>query len=112
MSKPVHLRRQADQDIKQIVEYYRSQANDAVAARFIDALETAVARLGANPSSGSPRLSYELDIADLRALPIKRFPHIAFYIERPDHIDLWRVLHSNSDIPTWLSEPGETPEQA
>jgi toxin ParE1/3/4 len=28
-----------------------------------------------------------------------------FYVERPDHIDVWRVLHDTRDIPAWMQEP-------
>jgi toxin ParE1/3/4 len=29
-----------------------------------------------------------------------------FYIERDDHIDIWRVLHGHRDIPSRMREPG------
>ena len=28
-----------------------------------------------------------------------------FYVERDDHIDVWRVLHAQRDIPAWMQEP-------
>jgi toxin ParE1/3/4 len=28
-----------------------------------------------------------------------------FYVERHDHIDVWRVLHGQRDIPAWMQEP-------
>jgi toxin ParE1/3/4 len=28
-----------------------------------------------------------------------------FYVERPDHMDVWRVLHGQRDIPAWMQEP-------
>jgi toxin ParE1/3/4 len=34
-----------------------------------------------------------------------------FYREQPDHIDVWRVLHAQRDIPAWMQEP-ETPPAA
>jgi len=30
---------------------------------------------------------------------------MVFYVERADHTNLWRVLHSRRDIPTWMIEP-------
>jgi len=27
-----------------------------------------------------------------------------FYVEQPDHIDVWRVLHGQRDIPTWMQQ--------
>jgi hypothetical protein len=31
-----------------------------------------------------------------------RYPYLVFYVERSDHIDIWRVLHGQRDIPAWL----------
>lgn len=30
------------------------------------------------------------------------FPPSDFYVEREDHVDVWRVLHGQRDIPAWL----------
>lgn len=30
---------------------------------------------------------------------------LVFYIEHPDHIDVWRVLHGQRDILAWMQEP-------
>ena len=56
-----------------------------------------------HPASGSPRYAHELDLPDLRFWPLKRYPCLVFYVERRDHIDVWRVLHGQRDIPAWLS---------
>jgi plasmid stabilization system protein ParE len=31
-----------------------------------------------------------------------------FYVERSDHIDVWRVLHGMLDIPSWMQDPDLT----
>jgi toxin ParE1/3/4 len=31
-----------------------------------------------------------------------RFPYLVFYLERADCIDVWRVLHAQRDIPSWM----------
>jgi len=33
---------------------------------------------------------------------LTRFPHLVFYFERDDYIDVWRVLHGRRDIPAWM----------
>ena len=33
---------------------------------------------------------------------LKGYPYLVFYIERDSHIDVWRVLHAQQDIPAWL----------
>ena len=35
---------------------------------------------------------------------IKRYPYLVFYIEQNDHIDVWRVLNSHSDIPELMRD--------
>lgn len=32
------------------------------------------------------------------------YPYLVFYIKHPDHIDVWRVLHGQRDIPEWMKE--------
>jgi toxin ParE1/3/4 len=46
-----------------------------------------------------------LNLPGLRSWPLTRFPHLVFYVERPEHIDVWRVLHGRRDIPVWMQEP-------
>jgi hypothetical protein len=40
-----------------------------------------------------------------RAWPLTRYRHLVFYVERPDHVDVWRVLHGQRDIPAWMQDP-------
>jgi toxin ParE1/3/4 len=57
---------------------------------------------------GSPRYAYELNLPDLRSRPLTRYPHQVFSIEQEGHIDVWRVLHSQRDIPAWMLQPDES----
>ena len=41
----------------------------------------------------------------LRFSPSKKYPHLAFYLERSDHIDVWRVLHSKLQHPLVDARP-------
>jgi toxin ParE1/3/4 len=41
----------------------------------------------------------------LRNWAVKGFPYLVFYIERDDHIEVWRVLHGRRDIPSRMREP-------
>jgi toxin ParE1/3/4 len=102
--KPVIPRMLATQDAETIVDNYRSENASAAALGFIDALEQAYRHIGRNPATGSPRYAHELDVPGLRGWPLKRYPYIVFYVERADHIDVWRVLHGTRDIPAWLRE--------
>jgi toxin ParE1/3/4 len=43
-------------------------------------------------------------LAGLHVWPLSRYPYLVFYVERADHIDVWRVLHGHRDIPSWMQE--------
>ena len=102
MTRPVRVRSLAVDDIDTSIDYYLREAGDDAAGRFIDSVERALSRISRNPSVGSLRFAFELQIPDLRCIPLARFPHLVFYMEAADHIDVWRVLHTRRDIPTTL----------
>ena len=107
MAKPVRLRRLAADDIDAALLHYLAEAGDDVAGRFIDAVERALTYVGRHPHSGSLRLSYDLDIPELRTWPLDRFPYLVFYVAKHSQIDVWRVLHTRRDIPTALADRSE-----
>ena len=41
----------------------------------------------------------------LRASPLRRYPYLVFDVEPEDHLEVWRVLHAQRDIPAWMQEP-------
>jgi len=104
-AKVVIPREQANRDVDEAVSYYLGEAGEAVALGFIDALEQAYGHIGRHPAAGSPRYAHELDLPGLRAWPLTRYPHMVFYVEHPDYLDVWRVLHGQRDIPAWMQEP-------
>ena len=102
-SKPVVPTRQAQQDLETGIDYYLFDGgSEAAALGFITAVEGAFQRLGKNPAMGSPRYAYELDLPGLRSWPLKRYPHLVFYVERDDYVEIWRVINGVRDIPVWL----------
>ena len=104
-AKSVIPREQANRDVNEVIAYHLSEAGDAVAMGFVDALEKAYGHIGRHPATGSPHYAHELNLPGLRVWPMTRYPHLVFYVERPDHIDVWRVLHGQRDIPAWMQEP-------
>jgi toxin ParE1/3/4 len=101
-AKPVVPRELAKQDVDEALDYYLSEGAAQTALGFIDALERAYAHIARYPATGSSRHAHELELPGLRSWPLKRYPHIVFYVERDDSIDVWRVLHGVRDIPAWL----------
>jgi len=103
-AKPVVPREQANRDIDDAIACHLGENAEQAALGFIAALEQAYARIGRHPASGSPRYAHELNLPGLRFWPLARYPHLVYYIERPQHIDAWRVLHGQRDIPAWMLE--------
>lgn len=108
-SRPVIPRELAVQDAEQAIDYYLGEAGPDVAFGFIDALEAAYRLIRENPGGGSPRWGDEVNLPGLRSRRLKHFPYLVFFMERADHIDVWRILHAERDIPTWL-QSGEDEE--
>ena len=104
-AKPVVQRELANRDIDNAITYYLSEGAGQQALDFIDALAHAYAHISRHPATGSPRYAHELNLPGLRFWPLTRYPHLVFYVERPAHIDVWRVRHCQRDIPPWMQEP-------
>lgn len=109
MAKPVVPRDRAQRDTDEAIGYYLREAGDKVALAFIDALERAYRHIADHPASGFLRYAHEMDLPDLRYWPLKRFPHLVFYVDRDDHVDVWRILHGERDMPKWLHDQEEPP---
>jgi len=101
------LQKAANRDVEDSIDHYLLEGSERAALGFIKALEAAYRHIGREPASGSPRCAHELNLPGLRSWPLTRYPQIVFYVERSDHIDVWRVLHGKRDVPQWMSEPGE-----
>lgn len=108
IAKPVIPRELANQDVDDVIAYYLGEGAEQAAFGFIDALEQAFSHIGRQPATGSPRYAYELNLPGLRVWPLTRYPYLVFYIEQPGHLDVWRVLHDQRDIPVWMQVPDTT----
>lgn len=104
-AKPVVLLPQAERDIDQGIEYYLREGGANLALKWVEAVESSLQHLGANPRTGSTRYATVLKLAGLRFWPMKQFPYLVFYVEREAQIDVWRVVQGQRDIPEWLREP-------
>jgi toxin ParE1/3/4 len=104
-SKPLIRRERADRDVDEAIAHLLQQGTLQAALGFIEVLEQACAHIGRHPASGSARYAAELNLPGLRHWPLKNQPYLVFYVERPDHIDVWRILHGKRDVPAWLQQP-------
>jgi toxin ParE1/3/4 len=101
-AKPVVLRERAARDVEMAVDRYVQEAGSAIAIAFVGRLEACLRAIGGQPAIGSLRYAHELNLPGVRAFPLQRYPYLVFYVERDDRIDVWRVLHAQTDIPAWL----------
>src|SRR5712692_5553755 len=104
-ARPIIPRERARRDIEEAVDYYAREAGEQVALGFIDAVDRAYRTISNHPAAGSWRYAHELNLRGLRSRSLKRYPYLVFYVERDDHIDVWRVLHAHRDIPACMHGP-------
>lgn len=104
-AKTVIPRVLACRDVDEAIGYYLDEGADEAALGFVDALEQAYTHISRHPGTGSPRYAHELNLPGLRSWPLTHYPYLVFYVERTDHIDVWRVLHGQRDFPAWMQEP-------
>ena len=102
--KGIVPRELANRDVEEAIDHYLVEATAKVALGFVDELEKTYAHIARHRTSGSPRYAHQLGLADLRFWPIGRYPYLVFYVECDEHIDVWRVLHEQRDIPAWMNE--------
>lgn len=103
-AKPVIPRALANRDVEDAIGYYLGEQAEQAALGLIDALEQAYTHISRHPGSGISRYAHELELPGLLCWPLKRYPYLVFYVDRGDHIDVWRVLHGVRDLPKWLAE--------
>jgi toxin ParE1/3/4 len=101
------IRARADADARRAMQFYAEQADTDLALHFVERLQRTYSAIAAAPDTGSPRWAHDLGIAGLRAMRLRGFPWLVFYIVVDNRIEILRVLDARSDIPAWM---GETPD--
>ncbi|MEB1529778.1 type II toxin-antitoxin system RelE/ParE family toxin [Xanthomonas campestris pv. campestris] len=96
----------ARHDVAEAAAWYGKQGGPKLELAFTDALESAATAIARHPAIGSSRHAALLKLQDIRFWPLKGFPCLIFYVERETHVDIWRVLHAQRDIPAWMEEVG------
>jgi len=102
IARPIDERRAARRDIEDAVDHYLREGGASAATGFIDALESAYLQISTYPDSGALRYADTARVAELRCWTLRRYPYVVFYLEAAGRIDVVRVLHGRSDIPSWL----------
>lgn len=98
---PVRLRERALDDLDAATIYYDKHAAHMTQA-FIDAFLAAKLHMALHPGTGSKKYANRQRLKGLRFWLLTGFPYAVFYVERPTHIEIIRVLHQAADIPQHL----------
>ena len=98
----LRLRPIAIADVDAIVGRYLAEGSTALALRFADTLDHALRQIALDPGDRLAPLRQRTAPRQLRVWPLRRFPHLVFYVEEPGQIDVWRILHGSRDIPATL----------
>jgi len=105
IGKPVVPRAQARRDVDDAIDHYRAEAGETIARGFVEAVVNTYRAIASRPAAGSSRHAYELGLPRLRSRRLGRYPYLAFYVEGPEYIEVWRVLHMRRDIPAAMQDP-------
>lgn len=105
MARPVRVGRRSYRDIEDAAAYYVTHGGDAVADRFLRAVEEALSLVGTHPQAGSMQWAFELELPGLRHMPLEGFPYVLFYMEQDGDVRIWRLLHARRDIAAALHPP-------
>ena len=103
-AKRIIERTAAVRDIEAATDYYLVEAGEGAAMGLLEALEAAYRQLAQHPAAGSPLYGELLNIEGLRSWTLGRYPYLVLYIERPDHVDVWRIVHGRRDVPPLLRQ--------
>jgi toxin ParE1/3/4 len=93
------LRPLAEADLVERTRYYSAERGTDLTVRFFDAAVASLRAIEKMPNAGSPRVGELCDIPRLRVRRIEGFPVGWFYIVRPDHADVVRLLSDAQDLP-------------
>lgn len=100
--KPITWRSAAERDTADAAYGYAMEAGLPVGERFLAAVDAGITHVAHHPVSGSLRYAMPLQFEGLRFWPVGGFPYLIFYVEHVTHVDVWRVLHAQRDIPAWM----------
>ena len=100
-TKPSRLREAALLDIDDALDHYF-----ATAPHMVSKLEAAILEARQHvekfPGTGSKRYQSSDGEKVLRFWTLTKFPYAIFYFERPEYVEIIRVLHQASNIPVHL----------
>jgi toxin ParE1/3/4 len=99
-TRRLRIEQEAEEDLEASVRYYRDEAGEDLALRFVDAVEGVFSLLNEHPEVGrkyesapSPRLR------ELRAWPLADFPFLIFYELTEAEILIAGIVEGHQNLP-------------
>jgi plasmid stabilization system protein ParE len=90
-------------DLEQCADYLASEANEAVAVAWYQALKNAWQHIQEAPEIG--RVRQDLPMPEIRTLNLRKYPnYLIFYRLEKGAIELLRVRHGMMNLPELFSE--------
>lgn len=102
--KPVHLRPLAEDDLVGRTHHYQQAGGADLASRFFDAALAALRAIEEMPGMGSPTIGGLIGIDGLRRVGVEGFPCGWLYLERPEVLDVIRMLADRQDLEFLLGQ--------
>ena len=96
MSRPVILRPAADADIQRAHDELE-QSQVGLGDRFVAGVREVLERIEAMPEI------YGVVWQDVRAVRLRKFRHVVYYVVFDDRVEVLAVLHGSRDASAWQS---------
>jgi len=90
-------------DVEQCAYYLATEASEAVAAAWYQALKQALQHIQEVPEIG--RIRQDLPVPEVRTLNLRKYPnYLVFYRLQKGAIELLRIRHGMMNLPELFSE--------
>src|SRR5262249_32508793 len=111
MSRTVVKLPRAVDDLIACYAFFCERTTEAMADRFLDAVETTLERIAHSTGTGVPHATHNPRLAGPRSVRVKKFTrYFLFYRTFDDRIELVRVLHGARDVQSILDAEDEPVE--
>jgi plasmid stabilization system protein ParE len=96
MTRPLIIRPAAEADIQEIYSYLE-EVRPGIGEKFSASLQEVLNRIEANPEA------FGTVWKDVRAVRVRRFQYVVYYIVFEERIELLAVIHGSRRESTWKS---------
>jgi toxin ParE1/3/4 len=101
----IRRRQGVDDDITRIALHLLEQQSEALAIRFVDAVQSTLKDLARAPRIGSLKRYESPGLSDVRSWWVRGFRnHLVFYFAADDGIDVLAVAHGAQDVERLLQD--------